>query len=198
MLLFKTQAGTKLLFTDFGIAYDFSQATKSITRGPKQEGTDRYCAPEAAKHGAARGRRTDIFSLGCVFLEVITVLARKKLHDFHNHLGDDYIYREKLPQIMTWLDQICADNPGNTKLIKACNWCRPLLAKKMDARIYAHDLVARMGKDTSDANIALRSVFWCDACRTELQERANIKVDKRLQDDDNAMDNQDDCQQQGE
>jgi serine/threonine protein kinase len=45
----------------------------STTSGPTTK-TYEYCAPEVAD-GTMRGRSSDVFSLGCVFLEIISVLS---------------------------------------------------------------------------------------------------------------------------
>ncbi|OAK94965.1 kinase-like protein [Phaeosphaeriaceae sp. SRC1lsM3a] len=62
----------RMIYTDFGIALDASnQAT--TTTGMAEAFTKRYCAPEVMKN-LPRNRNSDIFSLGCVFLEILAVL----------------------------------------------------------------------------------------------------------------------------
>ncbi|OCL04164.1 kinase-like protein [Glonium stellatum] len=55
--------------TDFGNARDFSAELVSTTEGGAR-GTVKYCAPEVASY-QENGRSADIFSLGCVFLEIM-------------------------------------------------------------------------------------------------------------------------------
>lgn len=90
------------LWADFGLSYNFSDKNDDKTRGGHQ-GTSRYAAPEykeklersatlstgseSARDATKQecldtnyhGKEADIFSLGCVFLEVISVLLQGTL-----------------------------------------------------------------------------------------------------------------------
>ncbi|KAF2824320.1 kinase-like protein [Ophiobolus disseminans] len=59
--------------TDFGAAKDFT-ADLTSTSESRERGTLRYCAPEVFTYEES-GRSADIFSLGCVFLEMVVVLS---------------------------------------------------------------------------------------------------------------------------
>ncbi|KAF2016271.1 kinase-like protein [Aaosphaeria arxii CBS 175.79] len=61
-----------VLYTDFGISREFLEAQSTTGDNPGSF-TRRYCAPEVADWGD-RNRSADIFSLGCVFLEVLVAL----------------------------------------------------------------------------------------------------------------------------
>ena len=61
--------------TDFGSAKDFT-ADLTSTSESRERGTLRYCAPEVFSYQES-GRSADIFSLGCVFLEMVIVLSHK-------------------------------------------------------------------------------------------------------------------------
>ncbi|PSN63191.1 kinase-like protein, partial [Corynespora cassiicola Philippines] len=54
--------------TDFGSATDFSMLSQSATDGVER-GTPKYFAPEVASF-EPHGRAADMFSLGCVLLEI--------------------------------------------------------------------------------------------------------------------------------
>ncbi|KAF2822391.1 kinase-like protein [Ophiobolus disseminans] len=60
--------GSKVLITDFGLSRDFLDTTS----GPTAH-TPRYAPPEVAAHGK-RNYTGDIWSLGCVFLEIAAAL----------------------------------------------------------------------------------------------------------------------------
>jgi serine/threonine protein kinase len=62
----------KALFTDFGLARDFADATGSTTSGITAL-SPRYCSPEVANY-EPRNSSSDIWSLGCVFFEMLVVL----------------------------------------------------------------------------------------------------------------------------
>ncbi|KAF2178860.1 kinase-like protein, partial [Zopfia rhizophila CBS 207.26] len=61
-----------VVYTDFGLAKDYSNGS-STSEGHPGQFSRRYCSPEVADHGI-RNRKSDIFSLGCVFLEMFATL----------------------------------------------------------------------------------------------------------------------------
>ncbi|KAI9739246.1 MAG: hypothetical protein M1834_007459 [Cirrosporium novae-zelandiae] len=73
-----------VFFTDFGVSRYLSDGQNlGSTGGPM---TRMYAAPEMASEGI-RGKTADIFSLGCVFLEMITVMSGKSISELHSHLA---------------------------------------------------------------------------------------------------------------
>ncbi|KAI1478683.1 kinase-like protein [Daldinia eschscholtzii] len=71
-----------VLLTDFGIALDWSKSGRTTTHEEKRKSTT-YCAPEVFENHP-RNSKSDIWSLGCVFLEMVAVLkgeGRKAVHD---------------------------------------------------------------------------------------------------------------------
>jgi serine/threonine protein kinase len=66
-----------MYYTDFGISYDFSDAGLSTTTGPTSM-TKRYASPEVLRY-EPRNTSSDIFSLGCVFLEMQSVILGTSL-----------------------------------------------------------------------------------------------------------------------
>ena len=61
-----------ILFTDFGLSRDFGDDIGSTTSG-LTPASPRYCAPEVASY-EARNTSSDVWSLGCVFLEMTAAL----------------------------------------------------------------------------------------------------------------------------
>ena len=106
-------SGAKVLLTDFGTSFDFSNSSSSTYGGSFM--TPKYCAPEvAAKEW--RGRPADIFSLGCVFTEMITVELGKTLDDLHYALNiEEYsgdrqaTYPEQIEGLVGWLHLLYSD-----------------------------------------------------------------------------------------
>ncbi|KAH0541687.1 hypothetical protein FGG08_003850 [Glutinoglossum americanum] len=97
---------------------DFSISTRSKSQGGGQ--TDSYtansftyCAPEAANSGS-RHRPGDVFSLGCVFLEMCTILSGKSVDEFtdfrRSGSGDtkDEPFYTNLVQVQEWIGVLCA------------------------------------------------------------------------------------------
>jgi serine/threonine protein kinase len=64
-----------ILLTDFGIALDWGDTGRTTTNQEKMR-SPIYCAPEVAKD-EPRNSMSDVWSLGCVFLEMAAVLKGK-------------------------------------------------------------------------------------------------------------------------
>jgi ankyrin repeat protein/serine/threonine protein kinase len=71
--------GNTVYVTDFGISHDFGSLTKSTTTADSAK-TMMYAAPEVIEL-RPRNTKADIWSLGCVFLEMVTVLKGAKIED---------------------------------------------------------------------------------------------------------------------
>ena len=68
-----------ILITDFGTSLDWTDHEADSTTGPPMSYTNVYAAPEVAK-AKSRGNAADIWSLGCVFLEIIVSKAILCIH----------------------------------------------------------------------------------------------------------------------
>ncbi|ROV86723.1 hypothetical protein VMCG_10946 [Cytospora schulzeri] len=65
--------GGRVFLSDFGISLDWKATLQTTTVAPTAR-TPLYCAPEVMQEGRPRNSSADIWSLGCVFLEIMTVL----------------------------------------------------------------------------------------------------------------------------
>ena len=75
-----------LILTDFGTAFDWSKTGQSMTRSNAGDfRTPRYQSPEVATANEFH-RSSDIWSLGVVFLEMVTVLRGKRIADLDSFL----------------------------------------------------------------------------------------------------------------
>ena len=64
-----------MLLTGIGISKDLiDQETTALPNSNGDIGTRMYSFPEILSEGRRRGRAADIYSLGCVFLEISAVL----------------------------------------------------------------------------------------------------------------------------
>jgi serine/threonine protein kinase len=91
-----------VLLCDFGASR--SQFDIKLALGGSRPFTRRYCAPEAV-NCARRGRRADVFSLGCVFLEMAATLwlsSVDQLSLFRDAFRNK-IYYQEIPQVLLWL-----------------------------------------------------------------------------------------------
>lgn len=96
--------------SDFGLAKDFALLDESASRSEKIDGSVMYRAPEVEPL-KERGRKADVFSLGCVFSEMFTVTQEKSVDDYCNARGSP-IYKWCLPSVKTWLERF----ESNSKL----------------------------------------------------------------------------------
>ncbi|OAL00922.1 kinase-like protein [Phaeosphaeriaceae sp. SRC1lsM3a] len=101
-----------VLYTDFGYSYDFSGFTRSTTEGRPNALTKRYSSPELLMQ-EPRNKKSDVFSLGCVLIEILAALypddaldtaldfgfGPAMLDDIHQRLST--LERQDLPQILT-------------------------------------------------------------------------------------------------
>ena len=124
-----------VLLTDFGISLNWSELSHSTTTGPTYS-TPRYCAPEVANH-AARSPSADIWSLGCVFLEIWTVLKGKTTRDLldymANHGSLSPCYCLNPAAVHSWIDVIrsCA---GSVTDNLPSSWITRMLQLEREAR----------------------------------------------------------------
>lgn len=93
----------RVYITDFGLSRSFASQGHSQTDGPTSR-TPRYCAPEVYNY-EQRGRSADVFSLGCVFLEILTTVCHIDLHVFTDARrgdGDDESFHANLERAVWW------------------------------------------------------------------------------------------------
>jgi serine/threonine protein kinase len=65
----------QVLIADFGISKDMIDEETTASLGASGDvGTRMYCAPEVLSYNTHRGRAADIYAMGCIFLEISTVL----------------------------------------------------------------------------------------------------------------------------
>ena len=104
----------QLYLADFGVAKDFTQHEMSATDDYFMKGTPVYRAPETRPDNP-RGPPADIFALGCVFSEMLTVRKGKSLEDFRqfrrapDNAGGMFAFRANLPRVKEWILQLEPD-----------------------------------------------------------------------------------------
>jgi hypothetical protein len=157
----------KVLFTDFGLSFDYTDAGGSTTIGMADGLTPRYCAPEVAKH-EARNTMSDIWCLGIVFLEMMVTLKGQSVQymdDFFRQHGSQEVYvrlnTKALPDFINRLAALgqLADN-------QALEWIKPMLLDTQNMRPTASTLVAQITapiRERGDAG-------FCGICCVEPEE----------------------------
>ncbi|KAH0545384.1 hypothetical protein FGG08_000525 [Glutinoglossum americanum] len=94
-------SGNTVMFADFGISVRSGDRPYSSTRM-----TPRYCAPEVYNRKPIKDS-ADIWSLGCVFIEMATLLSNRTLDEFRSFSsdGDSFTaFHRNLPRITEWVD----------------------------------------------------------------------------------------------
>jgi serine/threonine protein kinase len=97
--------GVRVLLADFGTAKSFfNEHTK---HSQEMAVTPMFCAPETAKYGR-QDYSADIFSLGCVFSEMITRHLGLSLRDFENFRSEDgnRAFHLTLTETRVWIQQL--------------------------------------------------------------------------------------------
>lgn len=91
--------------SDFGLAKDFTEQNMSASGSDQVQGTPVYRAPETLPQ-KPRGRPADVFALGCVYSEMLTIAQERSLKDFHDWRRTEkgsLAFRDSLPKVKEWL-----------------------------------------------------------------------------------------------
>lgn len=96
------QSPTKYIDSDFGLSYDSSEFSDSRSSGPTLT-TAKWAAPEVLQ-SQPRDSSSDVFSLGCVFLEILfTLNSRRVTFDVTNPT-----YARSMPRLRHELQALSA------------------------------------------------------------------------------------------
>lgn len=113
----------RVYIADFGIARAYTSAADAETNSPTSF-TRTYAAPEVV-HQDTRGFSADIFSLGCVYMEMMAVLSscltldeahddRQKLLDLRQSNSNPSFYAN-IQEVIQWYDTIIAYRTSNKR-----------------------------------------------------------------------------------
>jgi serine/threonine protein kinase len=143
-----------------------------MTKSPQLAGSVRYFASEAAQPNAEKNRAADIFSLGCVFVEIVSIMAGRTLKELYSHMGNDYVYHESLERVAEWLTYLRTSQDSTIDIESILQWIPSMLKDKPKDRPEASVLLSRIAEDT----ISERSSFFCGICQRALRVRAKIST----------------------
>jgi hypothetical protein len=95
---------------DFGISHDYSEYGKATTQGEQNPFTPGYAAPEFDENHA-RNEAADVWSMGRVFCEIITVIKGRAVEDMVEYIGgnltDAY---DKPDRVDLWLQGLLSEH----------------------------------------------------------------------------------------
>jgi len=119
--------GNSVILTDFGISYSTAEGGHSTTEGAPAM-TMRYCAPEVAKY-EPRNSSSDIWSLGCVFVEMITVLKNQTITSmrnyFESHGSCGKFFNNNVEAMNDWFLILAAATPSSDNI--PLQWARNMV-----------------------------------------------------------------------
>jgi serine/threonine protein kinase len=148
-------------FTDFGVSVDWAEYGHSTTFGPTAM-TPRYGAPEVAA-SEPRNSSSDIWSLGCVFLELWTALkgeTAKELTNFFTADGRLLPYHSKDADVSAWKDRI-EKLPGSNSDNLPSVWIEQMLKRERGDRWSAYLLLESIRESSEDLSAQYLYIGRC-------------------------------------
>jgi len=133
--------GSHVYLTDFGI----SLAWENLSRSTTTEDTAKsplYCAPEVARW-EKRNTSADIWSLGCVFIEMLTLIKGRTIeeqHHFFKQRTDNYRFYENMSGIQEWIRQLRKIDSSQTSDAFIADCILQLLKENPDERLPTAEL----------------------------------------------------------
>ncbi|KAF1973901.1 kinase-like protein [Bimuria novae-zelandiae CBS 107.79] len=164
----------QVFLTDFGISRDWSELGHSTTEGPATK-TLRYSAPEVAAD-MPRNSSADIWSLGCVFLEIWTVLCGSNLADLTAHMEIcgtlSTIYYQNIQAVVPWCKTL-RSKAGDEGLERPHEWIKNMLRNAED-RCTVHDLFDRIQETNADHNVLVKFSDNCCIVDDDVTDRISL------------------------
>ena len=133
----------RVYLTDFGISLDWENLTRSTTTEDTAKSLI-YCAPEVARH-EKRNSSSDIWSLGCIYLEIWTVLhgySVKDLRDYFRAQTEVHRFYSNISSFQDWMTNTLSHNPRRRPQLPFIveSWINAMLQEPYDNRISAGQL----------------------------------------------------------
>ena len=141
--------GSQVYLADFGLAKDFANHNASATNADIVRGTPIYRAPEVRVDNP-RGPPADVFSLGCVFSEMLTVCCNKSLDSYQGYrkATDDefqFAFRANLRKVNEWLYDLGKSQEDDVYHF-LINLVRSMLKQKHEERPLMEKVFGQMRK----------------------------------------------------
>ncbi|ORY15041.1 kinase-like domain-containing protein, partial [Clohesyomyces aquaticus] len=152
----------RVLITDFGISRDWADLGQSTTTGPTVK-TPKYCAPEVAAY-LPRNSSSDIWSLGCVFLEIWTVLCGRTTEDLNSHLkangSTSTCYHSNIESVHSWCDSLVNESSDHD-IKRPETWISMMLQIEQHKRCNAQGLFNDIVEYSKEPETQLSFVGLC-------------------------------------
>ena len=169
----------RLILTDFGTAFDWSKTGQSMTRSNAGDHrTPRYQSPEVANSSEFH-RSSDIWSLGVVFLEMVTFLRGKGIAEMDAFLQNNGARRTEihlnLEAAMEWFKQLQPHERDSSIDNKPLSWIRYMLNREHSNRPTA----AAVYQDIA----AFHDGKFCGRCCLDAESSSSADEDYQIDDD---------------
>lgn len=156
--------GSRVLLTDFGISLDWSKTLRTTTFGPAAM-APMYSAPEVTDEDQSSNTFSDIWSLGCVFIEMMTVLKGKSVHDLRQYLNEQSTrssaYSQNLFHVRGWIGNLKVNSDESEK--RLLEKIENMIAQNPQSRPTAEML----RKEILDIDSYSEQSFFGDCCKTK-------------------------------
>ena len=179
-----TTVYTELLLADFGASRFVSALDSESSSNCAM--TPMYAAPEILK-GDKHGRQADVFSLACVFLELVTshlrsldeLMSRLQLSPTESqHSTRPISYSERIEDVITWIDELRQRATPN--MLPVLDICEKMLAQRASQRPTANailDSFATLGSFTKSHLDPLPFSWLTDCFEVKGEEDQNDESD---------------------
>ena len=141
-----------------------------IKENSEEKSTDTELDSETAEDMRNHGRTTDIFSLGCVFLELLAGLVDEKLPldvPISQHPNEVPIFARYIPELTTWARQQQQKSDSGHELAPMFNIATDMILEKPKRRPAVDEVVQRVA--------AVGRQNFCNACWEELPPEDKLK-----------------------
>lgn len=143
----------EVLLADFGISrMGIIQTLSTTVPQSARSRTSTHCAPEV-ENGSSRGRSADIFSLGCIFLELLVArYDQDRILELCDKVTDESAkhksYAKQVKELAPWMGEFEKDRSEKLGDIGCgiLSLCRKMLREDRDERPQASQVLAELQK----------------------------------------------------
>ncbi|KAK7739115.1 hypothetical protein SLS62_011293 [Diatrype stigma] len=160
--------------SDFGSAYNWTSKPSSKTKHRNIPTSPDYMAPEISK-GEERGTRSDMWSLGVVFLEMTTKLLdhhpvelRRRIRSHAEKTRSQPYPYDNMSVVLSWMNVLGQTNTNHEHDREPLSWARELLHFGHEHRPMPPQLMTYIRESPSFG------VFSCLKCESDFEEDAFV------------------------
>ncbi|GJN85710.1 hypothetical protein PLIIFM63780_009280 [Purpureocillium lilacinum] len=168
----------QVLLADFGIAHSWENLTRATTTADSGK-TMTYAAPEVIRV-EPRNTAADMWSLGCIFLEIVTVLKAKTTQELRTHFiehSDTPAFHANTESTQIWAEELRRLAPAGDNA--AVGWALDMLQHNQHARPTAASLFEEILRESISCG-----TLFCGTCCDGVESTEGEEDDEHLWGDD--------------